>query len=306
MSVIPKERQGMTFWPGLSLLLGLLVSTHAALAGEISVKVDYEYRGIYQFTDMVDTAMNYLASEVTAQPANARVRFGLATLYYRKGMVQEAKQQFESIVTLHPDDADGYFHLGMVFLHEGNFEQFREHMEKTISLNPSHKGAYNNLAKAYVITKDYDKARDVWETAIKRMSKEESFYFNQSILLMSHYKDKRDIVLRNMTSAISLSSKEEYFFILGWAHLEQHQYDAARSAMQKAFDLNPKNVYALLAVATTYKELGNFEKAIETAERAKGIYPGNPADIDAEIQAYKDAYKKWKKSQERSKDIGPP
>lgn len=261
----------------------------------VTKKFDYPYRNLFEFSKMAESATNYLESEVRETPTNTKLRFSLATLYYWQKMVPQAKRQFEETITTNPKDAEAHFHLGILYLEDNNSDQFIEHMKKTISLNPLYVKAYNGLAWIYTVKGEYDLAKQILEVAQTRNSKDESVYFNHAILLGGHFKDKWENVVSDMNHAIGLNPREEYYFILGTAYLHLERYVEARTAARKALELNPKNVYALLIVATTYKEMTEFERALEIAEQARALEPANK-DIQAEIQEYKEEYEKWKES----------
>lgn len=276
-----------------AFLINCLLVSVVPSAEPATVTINYEYREGFNFERMLDAAIQNVESEVKTDPDNAKLRSVLATLYYQTDKISEGKQQLEAIIKLHPDDADAYFHLGILYLDEQDYVRCKEHMEKAIRLNPLHVQAYNSLARMYILTEQYDQAKQVWDMAKRRKSDEESFYFNQSLLLLGHYKDQWDTIITNMKAAIRLARKEEYFFILGLAEMELQRYEAVRSAMNEVLKLNPKNALALLLMAETHKRENDFAQALAIAKQAREISPDN-RDIHAGIQEYEQEYKKWK------------
>ncbi|MBX3302490.1 MAG: tetratricopeptide repeat protein [Nitrospira sp.] len=276
---------------------GLLL---AQSAGAATAVVELPYRNGFESSQHLKSAIDYaiahLESELENQPRNVEMQFALGSLYF-EFQPDKAKQQFQEILRIDPNHAESNFLLGMIVLSEKDLKGFATHLEKAIQSDPIHVQAYNTLAMWYAKTGRLERAVQLLEQGKAHVANEESFYFNQSLMLLDS-NGQYDSIIKNMETAIKLAPKEEYYFILGWAYHKQRAYDAARVTMQKVMELNPKNVNALMVIATTYKETGDLEKARTLVEEALTIDPANKT-IQAELQEYKEEYKKLDKPKKK-------
>jgi tetratricopeptide (TPR) repeat protein len=280
-----------------AVLLFLVFACVASDAEAIDVNYDLQYLETGDYLTMFDAAIEHLEPEVKAVPPSINARFALGVLYFDRERYVEAKKEFEEILKQKPDDAESSFYVGLLYRHENNDDKFIESMERTIKVNPTHIQAYNRLATHYAVKGQFEKAKQVWDLAQSHNAKEESFYVNQAILHWSHFKEQKDhldVVINNLNEAIKLRPREQSYFLLGSAHWMKEQYDAARTSLQKALELNPKNVNALLTLANVYVQMDDLEQAIRLAEKAKTLKPDDK-EIQSEIRELKREYEKRRK-----------
>ncbi len=260
----------------------------------ITVKFEYPFQNIYSLSDATTSAIKILESETIKNPQNYNLHFVLGTLYMTIDF-KKAKKEFSEVIRLKPDHYLSYISLGYLAEADNNKEEAISYFKKALRYTPNEPIVYNALATVYMRQNRMDEAKDILEEGIKNINSDESLYFNQTLVLLKFYQGQREQekIIRNMRKAIELSSKEEYYFILGVFYLQRQNYEEGRTAFKHAMELNPKNIYTILGLATTYKETHQYEKAIEIAKQALAIEPNNK-EIHEEIREYEEAYKKWR------------
>ena len=321
----------MNVYYSTAFLLASLTLSIAAPANSATVELNYSYRNgldhtTYLFDKGIKYAVEYLETEFKKRPNdeqlrialyggqavgkpgqqteyaarlieselkvhsnNEQLRFVLGIIYWSKP--EKAVLQFEEIIRRNPLHADSHFLLGILAFGQRDLDSFARHMQSAIRSNPFHVQAYNALAMVYAKTNKLDEAIQIMEEAKARIPREESIYFNQALMYV--VKDQYQEVISDMTRAVAINADKESLLILGWAHFKQKEYEVARMTMRRLLEIDPKNVNALLVIATTYKETKDFDKALEIAEQARAIEPSNKT-IDQEIKEYKEEYKRWK------------
>lgn len=260
----------------------------------ITVKFEYPFRNIYEQSDALKTAIGILEDETEKNPNNYNLHFVLGSLHLKRDF-KKAKREFESVIRLKPDHYLSYILLGYLAEATDNNQEAITYFKKALNSAPNEPVIYNALATVYMRQNKTDEAKEILEEGIKVINSDESLYFNQTLVLLKFYhgQKEQEQIIRNMKKAIELSPKEEYYFILGIFYLQKQNYEEARASFMHAMELNPKNIYAILGLSTTYEKIHQYEKAIEVAKQALAIEPNNK-DILDEIKEYEEAYKKWK------------
>lgn len=264
----------------------------------ITVKFDYPFRNIYNQSDSKEAAIRILENEIEKNPENYHLHFILGSLYMEIDF-KKAKKEFEKVIGLKPNHYLSYISLGyLTEADNNNQEEAITYFKKALNSAPNESVIYNAFATVYMRQNKMDEAKEILEEGIKIINSDESLYFNQTLILLKFYhgQKEQEKIIRNMKKAIELSPKEEYYFILGVFYLQKQNYEETRASFKHAIELNPKNIYAILGLATTYKNTNQYEKAIEVAKQALTIEPNNK-DILEEIREYEESYKKWKEKQ---------
>lgn len=280
----------------VKLLLFVLIYLFFITSGieAITIKFDYPFRNTFNLSESREAAIKTLETKIEKNPKDYNLHFILGVLYLQIDF-KKARKEFEEVIKLKPNYYLSYISLGYLTEADNNQEEAVTYFKKALSYAPNESVIYNALAVLYLRQNKMDEAKEILEEGIKIINSDESLYFNQTLILLKFYQGQKEQekIIRNMKKAIELAPKEEYYFILGVFYLQKQKYEEARTAFEHVIKLNPKNIYAILGVATTYKEMHQYERAREIAEQALVIEPDNK-DIRDEIKEYEEAYKKWR------------
>lgn len=148
-------------------------------------------------------------------------------------------------------DADAWDYSGRAhaYMYKKDYERSITDFTKAIALEPDDAGYYAGRADAYNENKDYAKALPDYEKAVKLQPSNPS-RFNELAWMLATCPDKD---CRNGEKA--------------WGY--------ARNALK----MDPKNPYYMGTLAAAYAECGDYEGAVEWAQKA--ISAHKPADKDA-------------------------
>lgn len=275
-------------------ILFCMLSTNAE---SVTIKLKYDLQNVFNLKDSKITSIKYVENIINNDIEKYKLHFVLGILYsYFQIDINKAKDEFKEVVKVKDDHYLSYLNLGYLSLNINNeAEKAISYFKKALSYEPDKPEIYNALAAAYLLQNNSQEAYKVLEKGINHLHQDESLYFNQSVILSEGYtgKEERKNIIRNMNAAIKLNPREEYYSILGYYYLDNRDNLEARHALEEALKFNQKNIITILAIATTYKNTDQYEKAIEVAKQALAIEPDNK-DVKDEIKEYEDAYRKWK------------
>jgi len=136
-----------------------------------------------------------------------------------------------------PGDTDAYFYRGYAYYRKGQFDKAISDYSKVIEINPKHPWAYFNRGNAYHAKGEYDKAISDHSKEIE-INPESVWSYNALAWLLATCPDER---YRNGVKAIELAEKALEIMEVG---------------------------YIVDTLAAAYAEVGRFEDAIMTQERA--------------------------------------
>jgi tetratricopeptide (TPR) repeat protein len=128
----------------------------------------------------------------------------------------------------------------------GKFDEAEKLIQEVIAKYPDHAKAYNNLGFCYFNEKQYDKARQAYQKALELYQKTDSGNTEE---LANTYDN------------------------LGFLDDMTGDNTAALNLYQKAMDTDPNMWRPVHNLATLYRELKQYDKAIETFDKALEIDP---------------------------------
>ena len=160
----------------------------------------------------------------------------LGTVYRQYGDTAEAVKCWERVLARNPRRADACHGLGMVALAKGEPEQAADYWRKAQEIDPRLPGVYGRYAMALMEMGKLDEA-------VAALERE----------------------LRNSPPA------NEWYHLLGQAHLQLRNYDKARDNYLKALELRAEDSGTCYGLSLAYARLGQAEKSREYRERFQRI-----------------------------------
>ncbi|MBN1766708.1 MAG: tetratricopeptide repeat protein [Sedimentisphaerales bacterium] len=177
----------------------------------------------------------------------------LAFVLEKKGKIDEAIELWQYVLRIKPDYVYAHYSLGMATYIQGHFYQALEHFTKALESNPEWFEVHLRMGDIYYQQKLYQKAIDHWNMAIK-IKPDVSEVLNKLAWILATCGDES---LRNPRDALQYA--------------------------QKACELTDYLDYANLdTLSAAYAAAGEFDKAVETAE--KSIQLANDAGNTAHAQ----------------------
>ena len=210
---------------------------------------------------------------VRACPGNHRAYNNRGMAHRDKGDYGLAIGDFDQAITLDPAYAPAYNNRGFVYSSQGNYNRALSNLNKAIELVPNYADAYNNRGITYGRKGNYDRAIADFNVAIELNFRDARAYSNRGLAYSA--KGDHKGAIRDFDQAIALDpAYARAYNNLAWilaTHPEPRLRDGVRAVRlaEKACELTGyKSATNLDTLAGAYAELGQFDRAVETAVKA--------------------------------------
>ena len=175
-----------------------------------------------------------------------------------------------------PDNAEAYSNRGNAYQLKGELDLAISDYNQALKLYPTFGRAYNNRGRAYLYKGELDLAMRDLNQAIKLNPRDAKAYDNRAKVYSR--KGELDLVIHDLGKVVELDpSNARAYNSLAWilaTHEDSQFRDGARAVQlaEKACVLTDYKALASLdTLAAAYAELGQFDKAVETAAKAINI-----------------------------------
>jgi len=186
-----------------------------------------------------DGAIVQCHEALALQPNDPDAHVALGNALLAKGAVDEAITHYSDALRLRADDGAAHYNLGNALLAKGEVAQAIAHYQKTLDLQPNVAEAHIQLGNVFLQKRDERDAIAQYEAALKISPHSPIAQTDLAWVLAS----ASDRSLRNSARAIDLAE-----------------------AANRSF--RGEDAITLHALAAGYAENGQFDKAIEIAQRA--------------------------------------
>ncbi len=219
------------------------------------------------------SAKHLYALVTKAEPDNVPAIYNLASVLHAEGDVNEAILNYLRVIELEPTHADAHNNLGNGLMELRRPQDAFPYYVRTLQLDPNHADAHNNLGNFYSGAGQLDSAVVHFRRAVEIRPRHSLAHFNLGRLLV----ELGDAV--EGVEAMRTSVRLEPDWYIGWATLAwtlaTHADETIRNSTQaleyarRAAALSD-NVHPVVldALAAAYAAGGQYDRAIETAERA--------------------------------------
>jgi tetratricopeptide (TPR) repeat protein len=269
------------------------------------------------------------AVEVTKD--NHLAHYNLAKSLESKGEYGEAIEHYKKVVEIHPDDYEAYTNIGGMFLKLGQFDHAIASFEQSVKIKPNYAIAiynlgvvklaqgkyaegitaftraiqvkhdfiesYNELGNAYVALGKYDLAIKSYEEAVKLKPDYIMGMYNAGMTAIKQGEYDKAVeyfrkVLEQKPDSVVVLNGLAWILATADDSRFQNPVDAVKYA-EKACKLTDYNDAALLdTLAAAYASAGNFDQAVQTAEKAFKLAESNKQEkLAREIQDHLRVYK---------------
>ena len=191
---------------------------------------------------------------------------GLAMIQLRRPVEAEAK--LRRAVQLSPGQIEPVYNLGLALHHQGKIEKALQWFQRALELYPDHPRANNNAGAVLGALKRPDDAIAYFERSLQADPANIGTRINlaaslQSVGRTAEATRQYELILR------AHPRHTPTWISLGKAHMSLGQFPRAIECFQQASALTGHREPLLLdALAAAYAEVGRFENAVKTAEKA--------------------------------------
>jgi tetratricopeptide (TPR) repeat protein len=163
--------------------------------------------------------------------------------YLKQDQHEKAVDTFTALIAIDPRNPDAYKNRGVAYMKLDQYDLAIMDFEKTREIIPDLKGLYSNLGVAWYYKADYQKAIENYDKEISLSPDSHYAYFNRAICwaeLKEYGKSLKDI-------SHTLALAPDFYLahcLKGDILLEIKDMEAARSAYEKALEVDPEQAYA--------------------------------------------------------------
>jgi tetratricopeptide (TPR) repeat protein len=187
----------------------------------------------------IENAVKHFSKVLSEKSDRAIAHYELGDTLERKGELSSAVKHYLEAIRIRPGYAKAYNNLGIILAGQNKVEAAIAFLSKALQISPGYAGAHFNLGKIYFNRNDFEKAIFHYQKALQCDPDMMQALYHLSWIL-STYEDEK---YRNGKEAVNLAER--------LCKITQY-----------------RQPLALDALAAAYAEIGKFNKAVLTAEKA--------------------------------------
>lgn len=239
-------------------------------------------------------AYSDMATAIKLDPTKEEVYEKRAQLLYEQGRYDDADTDYQKILVLNPGGVMGRMGLGRNAFARKDYDKAIEHYNRIIALNPDYSSVYSFRAEAYLAKRNYLKAMDDICKALEIDSD------SKAISLMFLFpKDQLNLIVTKLKGlSVKYPNTGEYEYYIALLYQDKRMFVQSNEALERSFDRDAQGV-VLEMIADNYSEMGEYEIALETLDRAMQMSPDDDdliamyADMLGESGDIEGAISKW-------------
>lgn len=222
----------------------------------------------------LDLAITHLRQACMAPRAPAAYSSNLAEMCRQKGLLAEGEEAAQRAVAMDPTLVSAWNNLGILQQEAGKLESSLACLERVIALKPEWAEAHNNLANTCKRLGRLDRAEKHYGLALDLNPNYAEAHSNLAFLLTA--RGAYDQAEAEGNRAIELNPQlADAYLNLAAAQIARRRYDAALRTLDALHNFAPQYPPSLIARAQTLKQLERLDDALEFAQRATALAPGN-------------------------------
>ncbi len=208
-------------------------------------------------SQMYDEAIKYYSKTIELNPKNPGLYQELERVYMIKGDTAAALKVIEDGRAKHPDFMGLIFDELNVYLNKGEVAKQITNIENAVKKDPKNKTLHFVSGIAYSANKDIDKAVDAYKKALEIDPNYSDAIYNLAVIYINRGNDyitQANKLPQNKASDAKYNSLKKQF---------ESELAKALPLLEKARELNPKDLNALNTLREVYIKLNMLDKAAE-------------------------------------------
>jgi tetratricopeptide (TPR) repeat protein len=234
---------------------------------------------IYQAQQRPDRALDVYQQMLRIFSKNPEIPRKVGLILAQAKNADKAREAFEKSLELAPDYMPTLENITILDINQKRFAEAHSRLAAFIETNPKAGRAYLLQGAVYLEEGQTNQAEAAYSKAVEINPELTEAYLELARLSLSSHKEKEalDRLVALVARTNNLSAMQE----IGELHESTGQYEQARDAFEKVLAVDPNFVPALNDLAYLDSEfLGNPEKALELAEKARNLRPTDPNTAD--------------------------
>jgi len=229
----------------------------------------------------IGSAISKLEDAVGTDPAFGKAWFNLGVLYEKQGKKEDAANAYTKASQASKKLGDSFVNLGMMALDAGKPDEARRLFEQALEAESYNAAAHNNLSVFFREDKDYPGAVRHARLSLAGDASNIEAYSN---LARIYYRrgnfDVAKLVILNALKMPDGPNNPDLHNILGLVELERNDVTEGIRQFEKAVELAPEHVPALLNLGAVVLNVRDYPRALKLFEKVLALEPDS---ITAEI-----------------------
>lgn len=224
-----------------NIAAGLMLSQFTKYLRQLPIDFDIQLNLLASELS-VDEAISYFKRALSIAPNYADAHYRLGRSLTEQGNLDKAFEHFNKSLQLNPNNPVIHFDMSQFFALQGKYDFAIEHLNKVIKINPGMAVAYQKLGAIYRNQGKFAMVISNWKEFLK-LKPNSPCILNDLAWILAASEDKS---IQNPSQAVEYAERA--------SKLTKHKEPAV-----------------LDTLAVTYAAAGDFDKAIETAQKAVGF-----------------------------------
>ncbi|PKN16213.1 MAG: PEP-CTERM system TPR-repeat protein PrsT [Deltaproteobacteria bacterium HGW-Deltaproteobacteria-23] len=222
----------------------------------------------------IDAAIAQMEKLVGQAPGFAMARNILGSTYMAKGMYDEGMKEFNKAIELDPKLVDVYLKKGIYYLNRGQDRAAETDLQTAVKIAPEVVNTRMLLASHYIRQKQFPKAMLLLQEGLVGGKADAALYNYMAAITRFQKKEKESLGYMQKAKA---SDPDFYaaYFNLALHHAAVGRHEAALDEFRQLLERDPRNIKALLNIASLLEVTGRVAEADKQYETA--LASGNEA-----------------------------
>lgn len=221
-------------------------------------------------------AHNLLTGAAKNQASNAIAWVNIGVGEEKKKNIGEAERAYRKALELDPKLAKVWLRLGVVLNWSGRSQEGEKAIRKALELKPDFADAWIELSDVLRLRGAKAEQKEAMEKAFALAPSSTRAAYGIAILRQEKH-DFEGMIAPLQTASLSDPTNAEVWALLGDAMVLTGRADEGYKALQKAQEIDPKNLVMLGAFARYYGTRGRYNDSLSFAEQALAINGADPA-----------------------------
>ena len=211
---------------------------------------------------------------IELEPAYWGTHLALGNFMHRQGRYEEAIEPYRRVTELTPDNPDGFTNLGVAYFDAGDWESAEEAYQQALRLKPT-SFVYVNLGTLYYYQGDYEQSARMHGYAVEvapdsyrlwgKLAAATRYLADMEVQSQSAY--RKAISLAESALEIDPSDSTALAYLASY-FVNVGDYDAARTAIDRALELEKENPEIQYLHAIVSAVLGDEDATLAALEKA--------------------------------------
>jgi Flp pilus assembly protein TadD len=232
-----------------------------------SAEARYFLTDDYWRNQELDRARGSAQEALKLSPSSRQILEQLVRIDLAESKPADARYYVQKLVDQYSSDSETHELLGQTLARLGQFDKAAVELSAAEKLSPDDPIIRLNLAQVLSTEKRMSDAESEFETAARLGPHNSTIVARWADFLLAQKQTEQ--ALTQVKHYVLSNPIDPYGYIVeGWLYFEIKDYGSARSALEHAIALDPRNLQANLELASVYRAQGQIDAAVQSYQQA--------------------------------------